>query len=67
VLVSPLDYETAWKSSDLVIWHGFTPFKFEVNLPENTFVTKELEDSGIRICSGEGIVNCALNPTHTPA
>ena len=38
-----------------------------MSIPDNTFVTVEPDASGFRICSDVGIVNCYLNPTHTPA
>ena len=38
-----------------------------MSIPDNTFVTVEPDAAGFRICNDVGIVNCYLNPTHTPA
>jgi hypothetical protein len=67
MLIAPYDYLTAWNASSLVIWNGMTPYYAEASIPGNTFVTIQPDAAGIRICSGVGIMNCYLNPTHTPA
>lgn len=39
MLVSSLDYATAWEATTYVIWNGFTPYSAIVAIPNNEFVT----------------------------